>query len=97
MGNGRILRPLGSYKGYEVENDMDEIRIKRVENEVEKEFTNFGDVKTEFKDTARKPTLLHLQWLAERVRKVERIRKELEAGTYHVDSRDIAKALLNLR
>ena len=45
----------------------------------------------------RKATLLKLQWLAERLRKVERLKREVEAGTYSVDSTDVAKALLNMR
>lgn len=45
---------------------------------------------------ALNPSLIKLQWLAERARKAERIKRELEAGTYQVDSLLIAKALLNL-
>lgn len=44
----------------------------------------------------RKPTILKLQWLAERSRKCEKIRKEISENKYHVDSTSIAKALLNL-
>ena len=39
-------------------------------------------------------TMLKLQWLAERVRKVERIKKQVEAGTYSADSREVAKRVL---
>ena len=44
----------------------------------------------------RSPTLLKLQWLAERLRKVERIKRQVAEGTYHADSHDIAKAILNI-
>lgn len=45
----------------------------------------------------RKATLLKLQWLSERLRRCERIKRELQAGTYHVDSQEVAKSILNLR
>jgi hypothetical protein len=72
--------------------------LKGRQVEIEKLNTGFGETK-EFEDNNynRRATLLKLQWIAERARKIERIRKELEAGSYHVDSRDIAKALLCLR
>lgn len=44
----------------------------------------------------RSMTMLKLEWVAERVRKLERIRKQVEAGTYHVDSTLVAKALIGL-
>lgn len=44
----------------------------------------------------RSPTLLKLQWLAERLRKVERIKRQVAEGSYHVDSTEIAKAMLNM-
>lgn len=47
--------------------------------------------------TAARPrglTMLKLQWLAERVRKVERIKKQIEEGTYSADSREVAKRVL---
>jgi len=40
-------------------------------------------------------TSLTLQWLAERVRKAERIKEELAQGKYQVKSDKIASALLN--
>lgn len=43
----------------------------------------------------RRVTTLKLQWLAEQVRKSARIKAEVEAGTYHVDSRRVARAILN--
>lgn len=46
---------------------------------------------------ARKATLLKLQWLAERLRKVERVRKQIEEGSYHVASEDVARSILNLK
>jgi len=39
-------------------------------------------------------TMLKLQWLAERLRKTERIKGQLEAGSYHVASEDVARAML---
>lgn len=42
----------------------------------------------------RAMTTLKLQWLAERLRKTERIKKQLAAGTYSVDSKSVAKAIL---
>ncbi len=44
----------------------------------------------------RSMTMLKLEWVAERVRKLERIRKQVEAGTYTVDSNLVAKALLGI-
>ena len=44
----------------------------------------------------RSPTMLKLQWLAERVRRCERIKSEIAEGSYRVDSRDVARALLNV-
>ena len=48
----------------------------------------------ERKGRRRSPTLLKMQWLAERVRKAERIRKQVQNGTYHADSKEVAKSLL---
>ena len=44
----------------------------------------------------RNPTLLKLQWLSERVRRADRIKRELAAGTYRIDTTAVARALLNL-
>lgn len=45
----------------------------------------------------RSMTTLKLQWVAERVRKCRRIKEAVKNGTYHVDSREVAKAILNIR
>ena len=44
----------------------------------------------------RNPTMLKLQWIAERVRRCERIKKQIHDGSYGVSSRAVARALLNL-
>jgi len=44
----------------------------------------------------RSMTTLKLQWLAERVRKCRRIKEAIDSGTYHVDSVEVAKAVLGL-
>lgn len=43
---------------------------------------------------ARSMTVLKLQVLAERIRKIERIKRELAANTYRVDSKRVARAIL---
>jgi anti-sigma28 factor (negative regulator of flagellin synthesis) len=40
-------------------------------------------------------TSVALQWLADKMRRTERIKDELERGTYQVDSNKIAQAILN--
>ena len=45
----------------------------------------------------RSNTLLKLQWLSDRMRKTTRIYEQVREGTYQVDSRDVAKAMLNLK
>jgi anti-sigma28 factor (negative regulator of flagellin synthesis) len=44
----------------------------------------------------RSSTLLKLQWLSERMRKAERIYRQVREGTYHADSKEVAKSMLNL-
>ena len=44
----------------------------------------------------RSPTTLKLQWLAERVRKCDRIKRQISAGAYYVDSTDVARAILSV-
>lgn len=45
----------------------------------------------------RSLTTLKMEWLAERVRKCKRIKDQIEEGTYSIDSREVAKALLRYR
>ncbi|MCC6954342.1 MAG: flagellar biosynthesis anti-sigma factor FlgM [Deltaproteobacteria bacterium] len=49
------------------------------------------------KSGRRSPTMLKLQWLAERVRKCERIKTEIAEGRYSVDSQKVARSILNLQ
>ena len=71
--------------------------MDNVIRKIEHEELNEQSVEEKSRSTrARKGTLLKLQWLAERLRKVERIKKQLAADTYHVDSHDVAKALIGL-
>lgn len=47
------------------------------------------------KPRKRSLTSVTLQWLAERMRRSERIKDALERGTYTVDSEKVAKSLVN--
>ena len=40
-------------------------------------------------------TSVALQWLADKMRRTQRIKEELQRGTYQVDSNKIAEAILN--
>ena len=65
----------------------DSDKIDLIEEEIDKEINS----------RPRSATLLTLKWLAERVRKTSKIMNRLEDGDYEVDSKDLAKALLNKR
>lgn len=57
-----------------------------------------GRTETQVK-TSRRPrsmTTLKLQWLAERARKVRAIKDAVDTGTYKVDSKSVAKAVLGI-
>ena len=47
------------------------------------------------KKRVRGVTSMSLEWLAERLRKAEKIKEKLAKGTYKVDSNKLAKAILN--
>lgn len=52
--------------------------------------------KTEAKPARKRGfTSIALQWLADKVRRTERIKDELERGTYQMDSNKIARAILD--
>ena len=53
--------------------------------------------KSSFSPRKRALTTLKLQWVAERMRKYERIRKAIAEGNYRVDSHDVAKSILSFR
>lgn len=44
----------------------------------------------------RSMTVLKLQWLAERVRKCAKLKDQIDNGSYHVDSKEVAKKILNI-
>lgn len=44
----------------------------------------------------RSPTLLKIQWCAERARRLEQLRRAIPEGSYSVSSADVARAMLNL-
>jgi anti-sigma28 factor (negative regulator of flagellin synthesis) len=49
----------------------------------------------EQKPRKRGLTSLTLGWIAEKLRRAEKIREELEKGTYKVNSEKIAEAIVN--
>ena len=55
-------------------------------------------VETQVKQSRRPRcmTTVKLQWLAERARKCRQIQEQIQNGTYKVESRDVAKAVLGI-
>lgn len=53
------------------------------------------EIDKEMKKRPRSATLLNMKWLAERLRKARLIKRNLENGEYKVDSKKLAKAILN--
>ena len=53
------------------------------------------EIDKEMKKRPRSATLLNMKWLAERLRKARLIKRNLENGVYKVDSKKLAKAILN--
>ncbi|NDC37824.1 MAG: flagellar biosynthesis anti-sigma factor FlgM [Proteobacteria bacterium] len=47
------------------------------------------------KPRRRSATSIALDWLAEKLRRSERIKEQLKSGTYAVDSSKVAEAILN--
>ena len=44
----------------------------------------------------RRMTSLELHHMVEQAQKIERLKAQLAAGDYHVDSRSVARAILNI-
>lgn len=53
------------------------------------------EVDRELKVRPRSPTLLKLQWLAEKFRRSKNVETKVKSGAYQVDSQKLAKALIN--
>lgn len=47
------------------------------------------------KPRPRSATSIALGWIAEKLRRSERIKEQLKSGTYSVDSSKVAEAILN--
>ena len=47
------------------------------------------------KPRPRSTTSIALGWIAEKLRRSERIKEQLKSGTYSVDSSKVAEAILN--
>ena len=76
---------------------MEQIQsIKKIEENANDSVHSSEESQVRVSVRPRSMTMLKLEWVAERVRKLERIRKQVEAGTYHVDSALVAKALLGI-
>ena len=65
------------------------VRFSQVSQEVE---AQRAEVQTK---RPRKATTLKLEWYAERMRKIERIKDAVNCGTYHIDSIKVARALID--
>ncbi len=69
------------------------------ELEKNRRLDNISDLRPEATPEKRRPramTTLKLQWLAERLRKAEGIKQAIANGSYAVDSRLVARAVLGL-
>jgi len=51
--------------------------------------------RNEQKPRKRGLTSMTLQWIADKFRRAEQIKNELNTGTYQIDSNKIARAILN--
>ena len=51
--------------------------------------------KAQKKGKRRSPTLLSMQWLAERVRRLEGIKRAISEKKYQVSSKDVAESLVD--
>ena len=69
-------------------------RTTEIYNEIESLKQSNDEPQKKFR--RRSPTMLKLQWLAERLRKIDRIKQELAAGSYNVSSKKVAKSVLSM-
>lgn len=73
--------------------------MERTSIQKSSELIDFETKEVQQDGTPKRPramTTLKLQWLAERLRKTERIKKAVAEGSYRPDSRLVAKAILGI-
>lgn len=69
--------------------------MKVIDGELEEKNELDTQLDREIEKKPRSATLLNLKWLAERLRKARIIKQNLQNGTYRIDTKRIAKAILN--
>lgn len=73
--------------------------MERTNIEKISELIDFETREVQQDSTPKRPramTTLKLQWLAERVRKTDKIKKAIAEGNYHPDSKLVAKSILGI-
>jgi anti-sigma28 factor (negative regulator of flagellin synthesis) len=75
---------------------MNDQTLRKIDSATPKAEALEGETQVKQSRRPRTATTLKLQWLAERARKVRRIKEQVEAGTYHVDSHAVSRAVLGI-